>query len=170
MKPTFWMLIVAVILITAASCKTKAQKDAEDYMSKVEKTVKENSPAKTGRQKGSGTIPAGMENILGEWELIKIVGDQNGNHVMDGEEDKNAITDMKDYLRLNRNGTCEYSIAKMNGSFDIVTKDDGSKRLTMYDGVGAECNHGRYIISVTDKELVINRRMGGSDFEVFKRK
>jgi hypothetical protein len=110
-----------------------------------------------------------MENILGEWELIKVIGDHNGNHVMDAEEDKNAITDMKDYLRLNTNGTCEYSIAKMKGSFDIVTKEDGSNRLTMYDGVGAECNHGRYIISVTDKELVINRRMGGSDFEVFKR-
>jgi hypothetical protein len=169
MKTNSFLLIITTMLLTATSCKTKAQKDAEDYMSKIEKTMKENSPAKTGKQKGSGTIPAGMENILGEWELIKIVGDHNGNHVIDAEEDKNAITDMKDYLRLNSNGTCEYSIAKMKGSFDIVTKDDGKKRLTMYDGVGAEINHGRYIISVTDKELVINRLMGGSDFEVFKR-
>jgi len=39
----------------------------------------------------------------------------------------------------------------------------------MYDRTGTETMSGRYIISVTDKELVINRLMGGSDFEVFKR-
>jgi hypothetical protein len=165
--------IVAATLVVAASCKSKAQKDAEKYMNKVQETMKENSPATTDDQQktnsASPTIPRGMENIVGEWELIKIVPDGNGNHVLDAEEEKGAITTMQDYLKLNANGTCEYSIAKMEGRYEIVTKDDGRKRLIMYDRTGAETNSGRYIISVTKTELVINRLMGGSDFEVFKR-
>lgn len=38
---------VAAMLIAAASCKSKFQKDAENYMNKINKTVKENSPAET---------------------------------------------------------------------------------------------------------------------------
>jgi len=72
-------------------------------------------------------------------------------------------------LKLNANGTCEYTIAKLEGRYEIVTKEDGKKKLIMYDKTGTETTSGRYIISVTDKELVINRIMGGSDFEVFKR-
>ena len=75
---------------------------------------------------------------------------------------------MKDYLKLNANGTCEYTIAKLEGRYEIVTKE-GRKRLAMYDRTGGETTSGRYIISVTKNELVINRIFGGSDFEVFKR-
>jgi hypothetical protein len=110
-----------------------------------------------------------MENIVGEWELIKVIGDDNGDHYIDADEEKDAITTMKDYLKLNANGTCKYTIAKMEGRYEIVTKDDGRKKLVMYDRTGTETTRRRYLISVTDKELVINRIMGGSDFEVFKR-
>ncbi|HJS53075.1 MAG TPA: hypothetical protein VJ765_00985 [Chitinophagaceae bacterium] len=173
MKKISFILIVAAMFIAAASCKSKEQKDAEKYMNEIQKTMKENSPANTDDQEktntASGTIPRGMESILGAWERIKVIADRNGNHVIDADEDKDAITTMKDYLELKADGTCKYTIAKMEGRYEIVTKEDGRRKLVMYDRTGAETTKGRYIISVTDKELIINRIYGGSDFEVFKR-
>jgi hypothetical protein len=161
MKTNFFMLLVAVTIVATASCNSNAPKDAEN-----------NSSAKTTDQKassGSATLPQGMENIVGEWELVKTIADNNGDHKIDADEEAKAITNMKDYLTLKANGTCEYTIAKMEGRYEITTTDDGRKKLVMYDKSGAETNRGRYIISVTDKELVINRILSGSDFEVFKR-
>jgi lipocalin-like protein len=173
MKPNFSITLFAALLIAATSCKSKAQKDAEKYMNKIEETMKENSPAdeNSAQKKNTASAPDlnGLENIVGEWELIKVIGDRNGNHIIDADEDKDAITTMKDYLKLNADGTCEYTIVKLEGRYEIVTKEDGRKKLVMYDRTGTETTSGRYIISVTDKELVINRLMGGSDFEVFKR-
>jgi hypothetical protein len=173
MKRIYLVMIVAAISIAVASCKSKSQRDAEKYMNEIKETMKENSPANTdGRQKpnaASGTIPHGMENILGEWELIKVIGDRNDNHVIDADEEKDAITTVTDYLKLNADGTCEYTIANLPGRYEIVTQDDGRKKLIMYDKTGTETTRGRFIVSVTDKELVINRIMGGSDLEVFKR-
>jgi hypothetical protein len=167
MKTIFLMTITASMLIAATFCKSKGNKDAEKYMNKSEDTLKKNSEQNANA--GSGTIPRGMENIVGEWELIKVIADRNDSHIIDADEDKDAITTVKDYLKLNANGTCEYTIAKLEGRYEIVTKEDGKKKLVMYDKTGTETTSGRYIISVTDKELVINRIMGGSDFEVFKR-
>jgi len=161
------MTITASMLIAATFCKSKGNKDAEKYMNKSKDTLKKNSEQNANA--GSGTIPRGMENIVGEWELIKVIADRNDSHIIDADEDKDAITTVKDYLKLNANGTCEYTIAKLEGRYEIVTKEDGKKKLVMYDKTGTETTSGRYIISVTDKELVINRIMGGSDFEVFKR-
>ena len=161
------MTITASMLIAATFCKSKGNKDAEKYMNKSKDTLKKNSEQNANA--GSGTIPRGMENIVGEWELIKVIADRNDSHIIDADEDKDAITTVKDYLKLNANGTCEYTIAKLEGRYEIVTKEDGRKKLVMYDKTGTETTSGRYIISVTDKELVINRIMGGSDFEVFKR-
>jgi len=167
MKTIFLMTITASMLIAATFCKSKGNKDAEKYMNKSEDTLKKNS--EQNAKAGSGTILRGMENIVGEWELIKVIADRNDSHIIDADEDKDAITTVKDYLKLNANGTCEYTIAKLEGRYEIVTKEDGKKKLVMYDKTGTETTSGRYIISVTDKELVINRIMGGSDFEVFKR-
>jgi hypothetical protein len=164
--------ITAVILVTTVSCKSKTQKNARDYMNKIEETMKENSPAQSDDQRkpnGSFRIPDDMKNILGEWELTKIIGDRNDNHQIDPAEEKDAITTMKDFLTLKADGTCEFTIAKLEARYEIVTKDDGRKKLIMYDRTGGELNSGRYILSVTDNELVINRISGGSDFEVFKR-
>ena len=161
MKTNFFTAIVTVTLMAAASCMSDAQKDAEG-----------NSSTKTSDPKTTvqpAAVPQGMENIIGEWELAKVFADNNGDHKVDAAEESKAITTMKDYLKLNANGTCEYTIAKLEGRYEIVTTDDGRKKLIMYDRAGSETNSGRYIISVTDKELVINRILGGSDFEVFKR-
>ena len=168
------LIPVSSILIAISSCKSKAQKDAQDYMDKINKTVKENSPPNTDDQQKTNAklipVPQDMRNIVGEWELVKFFPDHNGNHKVDQEEEKDASAGMQDYLKLNANGTCAYTIAKFEGSYEIITKDDGRKRLTIYDRSGSETTSGRYILSVTDNELLINRiALGGSHFEVFKR-
>jgi uncharacterized lipoprotein NlpE involved in copper resistance len=173
MKTNILVTIVAAMLFATASCKSKAQKDAEDYMNKIQKTVKENSPSSADAQQKAGasssSVPKGMENIVGEWELVKTIPDHNGNHVIDPDEDKEALTNMQDYFQFNADGTFKYTIVKLEGRYEIVTKDNGRKKLMMYDRTGTEVNSGRYILSVTDKELVLNIIMGGSDFQVFKR-
>ena len=63
------MTITASMLIAATFCKSKGNKDAEKYMNKSEDTLKKNSEQNANA--GSGTIPRGMENIVGEWELSK---------------------------------------------------------------------------------------------------
>jgi len=172
MKTNLFLVIPTALVLVIVSCKNKSQSDAQDYKDKIEKTVKENSPDMDEQQKTNRElipVPQEMKNIVGEWELVKVFSDDNGNHQVDAGEDSDATTNLKDFLKLNANGTCEYSIEKLEGSYEIVTKDNGRKRLTMYDRTGEETSSGRYIVSVTDTELVINRLMGGSDFEVFKR-
>ena len=161
MKTKFIKVIVAVTMMAAASCSGNAEKDAEDNIS-----------AKTKDQKANAEPAAmlqGMENIVGEWELVKAFADNNDDHKVDADEEAKAITTVQDYLKLNANGACEYTVAKLEGRYEIIATKDERKKLVMYDKTGAETNRGRYIISVTDKQLVINRILSGSDFEVFKR-
>jgi len=130
MKTIFLMTIIASMLIVTTFCKSKSQKDGEKYMNKSEDTLKENSGAKTDEKNanaGSGTIPQGMENIVGEWELIKVIADRNDSHFIDGDEDKDAITTMKDYLKLNANGTCEYTIQSWKDAMRSLPKRTAEK-------------------------------------------
>lgn len=171
MKIRFLLIVPAALMLFTVSCKSKSA--AQEYKDKIDQMVKENSPAQTDDQqktnKQLAPLPEDMKKIIGEWELVKIFSDNNGNHVVDAGEDDDATSNLKDFLKLNADGSCEYSLAKLEGTYEIVTKENGRKRLTMYDRTGGETSSGRYIVSVTDTELVINRLMGGSDFEVFKR-
>ena len=146
------LIVLIAIALTSASCNSNTQAD-----------TKENTSSKTDQK------AAAAGDLEGEWTLVKIIADNNGDHKIDPDEDAKAITTMQDYIKLNADGTCEYTIAKLDGRYETITTADGKKKLVMYDKSGAETNKGRYIISVTDKELVINRILSGSDFEVFKR-
>ena len=171
MKTIFFTTVIVAMLITVISCKSKAQKDAEDYMNKIEKTVKENSPANTDdKQKpkaGSPNIPNGIENILGEWTLVRILRDDNGNHIIDEDEEKTAITNT-DYMKLNADGTCKFQTV-MDGRYEIVTEEDGRKRIAIQDMAGTKYPMKLYIVSVSKNDLVINTVAGGSGFEIYKR-
>jgi len=128
MKTIFFTTVIAAMLITIISCKSKAQKDAEKYMNEVEKTMKEN-PVKTDDQQkpkpGSSNIPNDMKNILGEWNLVRVLRDDNGNHVIDGDEEKTAIENTG-YMKLNADGTCKFQTV-MDGTYKIITEEDGKK-------------------------------------------
>ncbi len=171
MKTNFLITICGAVLLFTASCKSKAEKEAEDYMNKIEKTVKENSPPNTDDMQkanaGSPNIPHDIKNILGEWTLVRILRDDNGNHKIDEEEEKTAIANTG-YMKLNADGTCKFQTV-MDGTYEIITEDDGEKRLAIQDMAGTEYPMRLYIVSVTENDLVINTVMGGSGFEIYKR-
>ena len=154
----------------ALSCKSKAQKDAQAHMDNIEKTMKENSPQTNGEQSKATTtsphIPRGLESLIGEWELVKFISDRNGNSKIDPEEESQGKLERPDYLKFNADGTCEYSPVKIPARYVIDTKDDGRKRLVIYDPLGPEVAT-RYIMSVTDKELVAYLVL--DSFEIFRR-
>jgi hypothetical protein len=158
------------MLITIISCKSKAQNNAEELKNKIDKTVKENSPANTDdKQKtGSPGIPQDMKSILGEWTLFKRLRDDNGNHKIDEDEEK-AVIESKNYMKLNADGSCKYETI-MDGRYEIVTGEDGRKKLDFYDMSGTKFPTNLYIMSVNENELMINiNQGGGSQFEIYKR-
>ena len=60
MRVIFFTTIIAAMLITIISCKSKEQKAAENYMNEIEKTMKENSPQNTDdKQKANAESPDG---------------------------------------------------------------------------------------------------------------
>ena len=167
MKNNF-LVVIGMILIVAASCKSKAQKDAEKYQNEINKMMEENSPAKTADNQNASSVPTEMKNILGEWTLDRTLRDDNGNHIIDGDEEKTAIINPGGYMRLNADGTCKFE-SVMDGTYEIITEADGRKRLAIKDLAGTKYPMSQFIVSVTDKELVINNIAGGSGFDVYKR-
>ena len=166
------IITIAVITIATLSCKSKAQKNAEDYMNKIEKTMNEN-PVKTDDQQkpktGFFTIPAGMENILGEWKLIKKLRDDNGNHKIDAEEEENAEVKSNNYMKFNADGTCKFE-ELMDGTYEIITEEDGRKKISIHDMKGTAYPFSLHILSVTENDMVINSIVGGgSQFDIYKR-
>ncbi len=153
MRTFFITTIIAGILATQISCKSKAQKDTEDNKQKT-KTE-------------SSAIPRDMENILGEWALDRILRDDNGNHRIDEDEEKTAIANTG-YMKLNADGTCKFQTV-MDGTYKIVTEEDGRKRIDIQDLAGTKYPMSLYIVSVSKNDLVINTVAGGSGFEIYKR-
>lgn len=171
MKTNLLITICGAVLLFTASCKSKAQKDAKDHMDEIEKTLTENSPAsiddKQKANAGSPNIPQDLKNILGEWELVRTLRDDNGNHIIDEDEEKTAIANTG-YMKLNADGTCKFQTV-MDGTYEIVTGEDGRKKLAIQDLYGTEYPMSLYIVSVTENDLVINTVAGGSGFEIYKR-
>jgi hypothetical protein len=172
MKSFFLIIAIVAITIASVSCKSKAQKDAQANTDNKENTMKENNPEKTDDQQKANTIspniPTGMESLIGEWKLDKILRDENGNHKIDDNE-QNAVIESNNSIKLNADGTCKYETI-MDGRYEITTEEDGRKRLIYYDMSGTQYPMKLYINSVNKDELVINiNNAGGSQFEIYKR-
>jgi hypothetical protein len=171
MRAILFIAVIPAMLATVISCKSKEQKAAENYMNEMEKTVKENNPANNDDQKpnaGSPDIPPDMKSILGEWRLFKKIRDDNGNHKID-EDEENAEIKSNNYMKFNADGTCKFE-ALMDGTFRIITENDGRKRIAIHDLSGTPYPPDLYIYSVTENELVININLGGgSQFDKYKR-
>ena len=91
MRINFLLIIGGIALLFIASCKNKAHKDAEVYMNKIEKTVRENTPSNTDNNQnakaGTPENPQDLKNIPGEWVLAKRFKDENWNHKIEAEDE-----------------------------------------------------------------------------------
>ncbi len=171
MKTIFFIPVIAAIAIVVVSCKSKAQKDAADYMNKIEKTVKENSPADNQQKTNTApfVIPEGMDDIVGEWKLASIIIDKNANDKIEDEERADPFTQSNDYMKLNRDGTAVFSQVKMKGHYQIKPNSDGTRKyLNLFDKTASKYSKGE-IVSVTKNELILLSKFSGSSFYIWKR-
>ena len=173
MSTNFFIVIITAILIATTSCKSKEQKDAEKYMSMIQQTMNENTPELQDEQgnakAGSAAIPQDMKNIVGEWELVSSVVDTNDNMEIDEEErPKLKPVTIKDYMKLNSDGSGLFTVAEMEGRYEITDGGSrGKKRLTWYDKANGPHKVGT-IIKVTKEELHI-KEPGGWGLFLWKR-
>ena len=109
------------------------------------------------------------DDIIGEWELVGFVGDTNDNLQLDEEERKNLKTpSYKDYMKLNRDGSGLFTIAKMEGRYEAKPRENEEKNyLTWYDKANGPHKMGT-IMKVTKDELHI-KEPGGNGLFVWKR-
>ena len=159
LNPIF--LIACALLIACSNNKTAP----ESTVTKTEQQPEVASNA--GPKAASPNIPNGMGNLLGEWTLVRILRDDNGNHKIDEDEEKTAIANTG-YMKLNADGTCKFQTV-MDGNYEIVTEEDGRKRIAIQDMAGTKYPMKLYIVSVSKNDLVINTVAGGSGFEIYKR-
>ena len=160
--------LIVAIFIAIASCKSKEQKDAEKYMSMIQQTMKENTPEQTDEQRNAA-VPENMKDIVGEWELVSSIVDTNDNMEIDEEErPKLKPVTIKDYMKLNADGSGLFTVAEMEGRYEITNDGSrGKQRLTWYDKANGPHKVGT-IIKVTKEELHI-KEPGGWGLFLWKR-
>ncbi len=162
MKNISSVIFIITMFLLLNSC------DNKDGQNTTASATTENTAATTAKPVAV-SIPVGMENIVGEWGLVKRLRDDNGNHKIDAEEESTAIPGVESYLKFNADGTCKFETV-MDGTYEIITEEDGRKSIAIQDLNGTKYPIKLYINSVTENELVINTVYGGSGFDVFKRK
>ena len=105
--------------------------------------------------------------LMGAWESSLLTGDNNSNGVLDQEEIARGTTNYKDYLKLNPDGTCLYTIGKLEAIYEIVEKD-GNKSIELVMPDGSRMKQGR-IILLKKAELHLMKFSGGRDIIVYTR-
>jgi hypothetical protein len=111
---------------------------------------------------------AQRDDIVGEWEMVGSVVDTNDNLQVD-EAERKALKapSFKDYMKLNRDGSGEFTVAQMPGRYEI-TVQGGKRVLTWYDKAEGRHRIGT-ILKVTRDELHI-KEPGGRGMFVWKRR
>ena len=156
MKPrSFLSLVAAVFMMTPC---------ADIQAAGSEKTK---APAEKKAQP-SGKATAQSDDIVGEWEMVGFVVDTNDNLQIDESERKNLKTTMKDYMKLNRDGSGFFTVAKMEGRYEAKDQENnGRKTLAWFDKGNGRHRIGT-IVKVTKDELHI-KEPGGHGLFVWKR-
>lgn len=101
--------------------------------------------------------------------MVGFVVDTNDNLQID-EAERKALkqTTMKDYMKLNRDGSGVFTVAKMQGRYELkVQESSGKKYLTWYDKANGPHRVGT-VIKVTKDELHI-KEPGGHGLFIWKR-
>lgn len=109
------------------------------------------------------------DGLVGEWEQILTAGDTNGNGTLEDEERKSGHNNLKDYMKLNSDGSAIILIVKAKGRYEInEEKSSGKKYLNLFSEDGTKYRKGA-IVSVGKTELLLMNKFGGSSFTVWKR-
>ena len=125
--------------------------------------------ASSEKKEKTPSASAESNDIVGEWEMVSSVVDTNDNLQIDEEErSKLQPVSFKDYMKLNRDGSGLFTIAKMEGRYEIK-KDENNGRdfMTWYDKSNSPHRVGS-IMKVTKDELTI-KEPGGSGLFLWKR-
>ena len=144
------------LFLVLVSCKN----DNKPATSNQQQTTSNEQQTTSNKQQITG-------NLIGEWKCVLVTGDYNTNGILDDEEKANGFTTYNDYLKLNPDGTCEYTVAHMNGNYEIVEKD-GNKSIEVIVRDGSRIKYGR-IISLKPDELQLMKFSGGRDILVYNR-
>jgi len=113
--------------------------------------------------------PAQADDIVGEWEMAGSIVDTNDNLQIDDEErSKLKPVSFKDYMKLNRDGSGLFTVAKIEGRYEIAQNEiTGRKDMAWYDNTNSPHNIGS-IMKVTKDELTI-KELGGAGLFLWKR-
>ena len=155
-KDLFIILIAAVFLTSCGDNKATDEKEQAGNSS----VKKDGSASKSSAQD---------DDIVGEWEMVSSIVDTNDNLKIDEEERKDLQpVAVKDYMKLNGDGSGLFTVGKMEGRYEITDRENnGKKFLTWYDKANGEHRIGT-IINVTKDELHI-KEPGGSGLFLWKR-
>jgi hypothetical protein len=147
-------LVTAVILMTNCG---------------ADKAVKNEKQQANAASAGKKAEPARGDDFVGEWEMVGFIVDTNDNLQIDEAERKNLKhPSVKDYMKLNRDGSGEFTVAKLPGRYELTDADgSGKKYLTWFDKANGRHRIGT-IIKVTRDELHI-KEPGGHGLFVWKR-
>jgi hypothetical protein len=120
------------------------------------------------KKSSANALSAQDGDIVGEWQMVGFVVDTNDNLQID-EAERKALKQptVKDYMKLNRDGSGAFTVAKMPGRYEITDQSGGKKYLTWYDKANGRHRVGT-IIKVTSDELHI-KEPGGHGLFVWKR-
>ena len=161
MKTTFIFFYAALMFIFSGCGDNKAATSNE----------KETSGNVTSEKTANEVSNSGSQgdDIIGQWEMVSSIVDTNDNLQIDEDERKNLQpVAIKDYMKLNRDGSGHFTVAKMEGRYEITDpKSDGKKLLTWYDKANGLHRVGT-ITKVTKDELHI-KEYGGHGLFVWKR-
>jgi PBP1b-binding outer membrane lipoprotein LpoB len=128
-----------------------------------------NNPSSEKKTDAASSSSAQGDDIVGEWEMVSSIVDTNDNLQIDEEErSKLKPVSFKDYMKLNRDGSGLFTIAKMEGRYEIKEEENnGRKVMTWYDKTNSPHRVGS-IMKVTKDELHI-KEPGGSGLFLWKR-
>lgn len=154
------LITICMAIVFLANCGNNNADTSNTQQTSISSSEKKEEPAPNSTAQG--------DDITGEWEMVSFVGDTNDNLQIDEEERaKLKPVSFKDYMKLNRDGTGLFTVAKMEGRYEIKEESNGRKFMTWYDKANGKHRVGS-VMKVTKDELHI-KEPGGNGLFLWKR-
>ena len=158
----FPIFFFSLFLLSCQQQKAKQHQEAvKDMMEKYD-DEKSNQPVPEAKPP-SGDIQS--SKLMGAWESSLLTTDDNNNSILDQEEITKGTINYKDYLSLKPDGTCKYTVARIEGTYEIVEKD-GNQSIEVIAKDGSRVKYGR-IIFLKPTEMHLMKFTGGRDIIVY---